>query len=519
MFREPIQKGPAFLIRFAKNGAKRDLMFVLRDTQLDHLMKTADAIRQISIQYRDWKVSTASIRDAAFPRHEIGDPEPGYFCFDIRYFYSAAPDGGIMVHDQLLGRIVQRLLSGTPGKDFIQKSGIARGVRYFDRPDVRWELLNEAGKNRWLLLEAIRRFGKTTFMVNLEDQQPEDFIAVYVSLEAGVSQDYFAWAMLAHALSNSTIWDLIPADVKAGLESTWSAGEILDKLNSNQGSPSEKLNELWVACSHAKVRILFLLDEVVIYLKNVLNSVFGNQPQQQEKWKHWVRDVFAILNGAPDAVRFLMAGSMHLPVFLEAREVGLDIPDRMKSISLSPVPREEIETFLRLCLLQEEILAEEEEIQWIVGKFGGWIPSFLMYFVDLLGMDCRDKEALSLKDIQSTYTSLFESRHRHLFYDLDEQPKRYNEFFNPSLSFTHRLQAMLVKAASQNVSLEELTSAFHQARDYDSSMSHDKRERLANQAIRIVEQDFSLQIDDDHCTIACPFLSDWMLSRKQEWGV
>ena len=518
MIKEPVHEGPAFLIHYVRGKARRDLLLVLGDTPLEHLTATAHAVREISGRHTGWEATTASIQDAAFPRYEAPDLAPGHFCFDIRHFYSTGPNGETMVNGDLLDRIVKRLLSDTPGADFIQKSGIARGPRYFNRPGTRQQLLKEVDENRWLLLEAIRRFGKTSFMVNLEDRPPANTVVVYASLESGASRDFFAWALLAHALSSAGMRDLVSPKLLEGIEETWSIHEILEKLMASREKPLEALTHFWSDLSKSKVRILFLLDEVVIYLNNAFNSMPHKSPDETEKWSNWVRDMFAALNGAPAGVRFVLAGSMHLPVFLEAREIHIDLIDGMKSLSLSPVPQDEAEAFLRLCLLQEGVLAGEPEIRWISDRFGGWIPSFLLYFADLIGMKCRDRETLSLEDIRSIYDSLFGSRHRHLFSDLDEQPGRYDELFERSWSFTPRLRSMLAVAASGGVSFSELESSFHQAKDYDPSMLQGDKEVFFNRAVKIAVHDFSLLVGPDCCKIACPLLSDWILSRKSEWG-
>jgi hypothetical protein len=521
MIKEPVHEGPAFLIHYVKDETKRDLLLVLGDTRLGHLTATANAVREISNRHTGWKAGTASIQDAAFPRYEAPDLDPGYFCFNIRHFYSTGSNGETRVHRDLLDRIIKRLLSDTPGTDFIQKSGIARGSRYFNRPGTRQQLLKEVDENRWLLLEAIRRFGKTSFMVNLEDQPPENTVVVYASLESGASRDYFARAMLAHALSSAGMRTHVSAKLLEGIEETWSTHEIFEKLMASRQEPLEALTRFWSDLSKSKDRILFLLDEVVVYLNNAFNSMPHKNRREIEKWSNWVRDMFAALNGAPEGVRFVLAGSMHLPVFLEAREIHLDLIYSMKSLSLSPVPQDEAETFLRLCLLQERVLAKEPEIRWIMDRFGGWIPSFLLYFVDLIGMKCRDQrdqETLSLQDIRSAYNSLFESRHRHLFSDLDEQPGRYDELFERSWSFTPRLRSMLVAAASGGVSFSELESSFHQAKDYDPGMPQGKKAIFFKRAVKIAVHDFSLLAGSECCKIACPLLSDWILSRKSEWG-
>lgn len=519
MIKEPISKGAAFLVRFQKEYLQRDFILVLHDVPYSFLREVSQEIRQISRLSPDWKVKTASIQDATFPRHEIPDLDPGYFCLDIRHFAGLSSAGNTLVHRDLLRRVIQRLLSDTPGTDFIQKSGIARGLRYFDRPKVREDLLNQIMGKRWILLEAVRRFGKTSFLVNLEERPPEGMIIVYVSLESGSSRKYLTRALLAHAMKNSQLRSLISRNLKEGVEKTWSAIEILEHFTTTNKGMNHDLHLFWKALSKTKIKVLFLLDEAAIYFQNVKEYRSDKQDDINRAWKGWLTECLDLLNKAPEQVRFVLAGSLHLPAFLQAHEVAPQVFKERISLSLSPVSEGDIETFLRLALLQENILTEEYEMSWILNKFGGWLPSFLIYFIDLLSRECRDHSRLSLNEIKSLYLSLFESKHRDLFADLDEQPKRYGTLFDPSILFSQRLQHLLVMAVEKGASLEEIKKAFHQAKDYRLSVRPKESERLLDLALKIASQDFSLGIKEGNVLIHCPLIADWIKSRKMEWRV
>ena len=516
MLREPVHKGSAFLISCQNDNQVRDLILVLHGVSFDLLKKMTAKIRVIICSdHPEWKLITASIKDASFP-HENHDIDPGYFCFDIRFFYSVASDGEVIIYEALLGRVIKRLLSNITGTDFIQTSGIARDQRYFDRPKARSELLREAKSNRWLLLEAIRRFGKTSFMINLEDKQPKDCSAVYVPLESGTSNVFFAHALLSYAIANDKMKSLLPKRWRAGIQASWTAFEILEKSLSYERDVKKDLKYLWKALSKIKTPILFMVDEMVIYLNNVFQTIVHGS-NNLETYKAWVREVFEVMNEAPNTVHYVVAGSMHLPVFLEAKEIKIEPLDNMKSISLFPVPLEDIETLIRLSLLQGKTIPEPKEVKWIIDKFGGWIPSFLIYFLELLEMECRDRGKLNLSDIQVVYNSLFNAKNRYLFSDLDDQPRRYQEFFEPESYFAYRLKSLLVYAAQNKPSLPELERAFNQAKPYVDSISQGKKNLWFNLAKKIAMQDFSLDIQNDHCKIACPLLEDWILSRRHEW--
>lgn len=518
MFKEPAHKGTGFLLHFTKGDQARDLLLVLHETPLEVLMQVTAVLRDISGRHPDWSVAPTSIQNADFPQPEVPGLDPNYFCFDIRHFYSGSAGSDLTVHTVLLERVIERLLSPAPATDFLPKSGIARGLRYFSRPLTEDSLLQQAKSRRWLLLEAVRRFGKTSLMLHLEDNPPQDSIVVYVSLESGTSPEYFAPALLAAALANDHLQASLPAP-QPGFPPHRTALEILDQLLGSKPETEKLLSDFWTALAAIKIPVLFLLDELAIYLENVFQSQWSGKEENEGLWKEWGSSLFAALDTAPPQVHYVLAGSVHLPVYLAAREFKPEQFADLDAVTLSPVPPEEIETFLRLSLLQERIVAEEGEIDWIISKFGGWLPYFLLYFTDHLGRACRDRNKLDQPALEDCYQSLFTTPHRSLFSDLDQQPNRYQDFFESGSFFTKRLQTLLFKAASGPVSSADLQAAFHQAKEYEAAIEPQRRETLFALALDIARKDFSLEQQKDSYHLACPLLANWIISRRHEWRV
>jgi len=266
MRREPKIKGSAFLVIYKRKEIQRKLLLALHDSEPGQLSAISAKIRKLSAKYAKygWSVQPKSVAEAA--------QTEANFRFALRHFISENDAGALEVHEDLLDRVIQRLLSDAPGIDFFQKSGVARGNRFFDRPDTRKTLLDIVQNHRWILLEAVRRFGKTSFLVNLEDNPPEDATAVYLSLEGGSSREYLPRMLVAHAVCNPNLRKVLPEELLniSAPEST--PYELMDRFAGKKRNANQDLKLCWQAFEQNKHKVIFLIDELVLYLLNLKHT-------------------------------------------------------------------------------------------------------------------------------------------------------------------------------------------------------------------------------------------------------
>ncbi len=299
MHREPNVKGAAFLVTYKRAGIERKLLLALHDSEPGQLSAVSAKIRELSTKY-EWSVRPESVAEAA--------QTEANFRFALHHFVSDNNSGVLEVHADLLDRVLQRLLSDAPGKDFFQKSGVARGNRFFDRPDTRNSLIEAARDHRWILLEAVRRFGKTSFLVNLEDNQPEDATAVYLSLEGGSSREYFPRMLVAHAACNPDLRKVLPEELLNISAPDSTPYELMDRFAGKKRNANQDLKLCWQAFEQNKHKVIFLIDELVLYLLNLKHT-----PSEENEWRNTVNNILDMLyNEAPEQVHFILAGSSGL---------------------------------------------------------------------------------------------------------------------------------------------------------------------------------------------------------------
>lgn len=509
MRREPKVKGAAFLVTYKRDEVERKFLLALHDSEQGQLSAVASTIRELSKKYDQWSVQPESVAEAA--------QTEANFRFALHHFVSHVNTGASEVHEDLLDRVIRRLLSDAPGIDFFQKSGVARGNRYFDRPGTRKSLLDATQKHRWILLEAVRRFGKTSFLLNLEDNQPEGATAVYLSLEGGSSHEYLPRMLVAHAVCKSDLREILPEELLniSAPEST--PYEWMDQFTKQNRNATDDLQLCWNAFEHHKHRVIFLIDELALFLLNLRPT-----PNEEKEWPNTVERILDMLFvKVPENVHFILAGSLHLPAFLEGQAIRHSLIDELFSMPLAPVSKRDAETMFRLAFLQEELIVSKDELDWMLGRFGGWLPSFSLYFVDLLGRICRDRKELTKEGLRAQYDSLFSPLHRGLFSDLDFQHIRQADYIDKP-DFGNRLCSLLVsiaEAGDTGADCAKLEQAFIQSCEWEPGVEDAEKDKLLDLAITIAKQDYSVIQENDLYVVGCKLLSDWIISRRSEWRV
>ncbi|MCP4629038.1 MAG: hypothetical protein GY850_36855 [bacterium] len=195
--------------------------------------------------------------------------------------------------------------------------------------------------------------------------------------------------------------------------------------------------------------------------------------------------------------------------------------DKLYAMPLAPVLERDAETMFRLAFLQEGLIAGKDELEWILERFGGWLPSFSLYFIDHLGRICRDRKQLTMEDLRVQYNSLFSPIHRGLFSDLDFQHIRQADYADKP-DFGNRLCSLLVsiaEAGDDGADCANIKQAFTQSREWEPGIEDAEKDNLLGLAITIAKQDYSVIETEGRYVVGCKLLSDWIISRRSEWRV
>ncbi len=357
MRREPSIEGTALLVRFKRDEDERKLLLVLHDTKSGQLRAVTDRMRELVRGNPDWIARTSSIGEA--------EKEPADQKLAMEHLVSGdAPDGSSRVHEGVIKRLLGRLLSDTPGTDFIQTSGVARGPRFFDRPEARNAVLKAASEHRLVLLEAVRRFGKTSLLVSIGDTQPGDAVSIYVSLEGSSSPEHLPRTLVAHAICHPELRGILPAELTGSVEPGATPYEAMDALARNGRSAVDDLSLCWHSLEKQHQKVLFLIDELAFHLSSLRTSA-GSSQRSDSEWKALVISILDVLTSAPGNVGFVLAGSLHLPAFLDGHAVRHSLVDSLLPVSLEPISDHEAETMFRLAFLGQRVLATEDDVRWL----------------------------------------------------------------------------------------------------------------------------------------------------------
>jgi len=190
---------------------------------------------------------------------------------------------------------------------------------------------------------------------------------------------------------------------------------------------------------------------------------------------------------------------------LEGQAISHPLIDKLYAMPLAPVLERDAETMFRLAFLQEELIAGKDELYWMLERFGGWLPSFSLYFIDLLGRICRDLQQLTMEDLRAQYNSLFSPLHRGLFSDLDFQHIRQADYADEP-DFGNRLCFLLVsiaEAGDTGADRAEIEQAFTQFREWDPGVEEVKKDKLLDLAITIAKQDYSVIETEGRYVVGC----------------
>ncbi len=519
----PTNTGMAIVFDFRRGASSRSLLLGSEEQPREAVKQVMEAILDYMDEHRTWSLEDSRIVQAG---SSIMADRPELigsgFHFPLAAFVTQREDGTPGLDSSLLRHVIERLLSDAPGCDFLQKSGIAIGSRYFERPGLRKEIGGMVRDHRFVLLEAIRRYGKTSLLRNFELSPPKGLLPLYVSVEAGSSRDFLPLAIAARILSCDQLRKRLPDKLVELVGHDCTQSEALDLLDRTGREPDDILREIWASLPRRGKKVVILLDELALHLENVRRAPKELSGRSRKAdWTKWVETRLDILAGAPQSVHWVLAGSLHLPVLLDSWGIRHQMADEMQSLRLAPMDSEDARTFLRLALLQERVLATDAEVDYLVDRFGGWLPSFTLYMVDRIGRECRDAGEVNQDRLQQIYKSLFSDQHRGLFSDLDSQPGRYRECFQDP-AFGQRLcSALIAVAEAEDEGIEPtlFEAAFRKPLAQAAGVNEERRNKLLQLAIRVSRNDFSLEDRDGCFVLACPMLRDWALSRRREWRI
>ena len=153
----------------------------------------------------------------------------------------------------------------------------ARGKDYFPRPDITDEILRKLGAGDNVLLVAPRRVGKSSIMLNLLDNPPPQFRAIYYISESVNDENEFykkllhhIWEKISGIQKYKSIWKTWAKEFSAYIESIGPDG-----IKFRQNSSLDYYEELkkFLKAVPQDERIVVFIDEFSSTVENIIKDV------------------------------------------------------------------------------------------------------------------------------------------------------------------------------------------------------------------------------------------------------
>ena len=253
-----------------------------------------------------------------------------------------------------------------------------------------------------LLLSAPRRIGKSSLAKKLlEEKTAQGWKCVYIDLEETFSEDGFL-ELIIDEFSKGQVW----RQVTGGLSKEVKA--ILDRIGKISIGPigidlktTEDREDLYSSLRSLlrhDENTLVVVDELTLFLNSFLRSEDGEN--KVSFILNWLRSIRQI---ADTQIRWLFCGSVGLKNFTSSLNLSYTIND-LANFSLDELTREEARGLMKGLCKGEDIIMEEDIIEYALDKIYWNIP----YFIQVLFSKVSENYDghVSRKDIDNAYTML-----------------------------------------------------------------------------------------------------------------
>jgi len=289
---------------------------------------------------------------------------------------------------------------------------IARKDKFFKRPDVRKQIVDNVGNGENLLISAPRRVGKTSILMDLIDTPELNTYTVFLNTEEFDNPEKFFKLALKEILKS----DLINgfgrfSDRVKEFFANWSnrineitIGEVGIGIRQREKPDfyEELVNFLTTINLEGKM-ILLLIDEFPFMLEHikkklgtdaVLHFLSQNRTLRQNPLFH-------------EKIKFIYTGS--IGVFNTIKKInGTDRINDLREIKIGALKKKDAEKFINE-LLQSKTgqTADKQIMDYILKKIEWWIPFYFQFLVSEINLENFNMDkTLSKKMIDKAFKEM-----------------------------------------------------------------------------------------------------------------
>lgn len=300
----------------------------------------------------------------------------------------------------------------------------AKGNDFFDRERLINDIWGKLDRSS-IILEAPRRFGKTSVMMELKNNPENNYSVFYFDIEHLETPEEFVLEIMEELQKNNKIW----SKIKSGISSIFdSLEENIDEFSIASFKislrESDEVNwkvigeELLKSIVQKEKNILVILDEFPEMVKHMINK----NPEEAEIFLSWFRKVRQTI---PDSMklRFLIGGSVCLNNILNQIHC-IDKINDIESIKMEPFTYDKSREFIESLFEGEGVEINEVTKDAIQNNIGTPIPFFIQVLIGAILKESENpdedinpefvKDVYEDKLLGADYKTYFEHYHMRL---------------------------------------------------------------------------------------------------------
>jgi uncharacterized protein len=370
----------------------------------------------------------------------------------------------------------------------------AIGTYYFPRPDIEALIWEEINKGNHALFAAPRRVGKTSVMLAMQENCPEDTRCEFADIEGVASETEFykvIFELLFKCLSRFKKGNAWVEQFIKGLnieEITLEGVKFGDKKSINY---IKEIDKTLLKISEENLRVILLLDELPEVLnklnKRGLREEASNILSRMRQWrqKPEYRNHFSMV----------LAGSVglhHIVKIIEGRTA--DIND-LGIIPFEPLDDETAMAYIDWATASATVKYDQALKQYFLSKIQYHIPYFLNLMLDEISKIARkaNNPIIQKNDIDRAFETVVKNSDY-----FQEWKNRLSDYFTPDE--TSFLQEVLLFIAHKNsINTRQL---------YDLAKKHKKTDRYM-ELVGGLERDGYIFETQEQYAFVSPFLQSF----------
>jgi hypothetical protein len=380
--------------------------------------------------------------------------------------------------------------------------------------------LKELARNHSVIIEAPRRFGKTSVIKELirqesaKAEEAREYNMIFLELEGEETMEHFCFKLFRELLGLyqlrrhaerigqflGTAWNAVASRIgKVGmLEVDIELREKTRQFNFSEWK--EKITPLIAGLESLEKNTIIVFDEFPDMLAN-----FKNKGISQVEYKAMVDLLTAWLrtlrqSAASDRkYHFVFCGSVNLRKTLEKLGISKRIND-LESLSVPPMTGEDAHVLVESLCGEYQLEIDPAGTEFLIGKIAVGSP----YYGQILIKALRDakRNSFSASDVRDTYEAMLRSGN----HDLNHFHSRLEEYLTP-----------LEREISSIILLHLCREACHEQQLFDSLFYEKCDQEIFQDVVdRLIFEGYLTRdlTDKNNLRFVSPLLKDWWACKK-----